>query len=299
MAIRVDYLVRETGQNLFRNIMLTIATVVTIAVSLSIFAGVLLMGSAVSNAFKRWNDDVTFIVYMFPDASQDQIDSVGRELNESPQVAATVYFDKQKSYDEARELFADQPAIRDALTSESMVTSFRVRPKNPDAESVRVVADSFAPKPGVKEVKFVQEEIQKVQRAANAAQTWALVVAVVLLVASLLLIFIAIQTAVFSRRREIEVMRLVGATNWFIRVPFILEGLVQGVLGAGAAVALAYVFQIASGRGAGSAQSDFLLDNLRWTDGQFFQTMLLISGIGTLVGAVGAAASVTWYLREN
>jgi len=119
----------------------------------------------------------------------------------------------------------------------------------------------------------------------------------VLLVASLLLIFNTIQTAVFSRRREIEVMRLVGATNWYIRTPFVLEGLITGVVGAAIASLGAWILQIGWQGSFQQRLTPTLFDSIRWTNGQFNWTILWLFVIGSVVGAVGSAASVSWYLR--
>ncbi len=298
MAFRADYLARETGQNLVRNPLLTLASILTVSVSLGLLAGVLLLGYGINNAFKQWNDDVTFIVYMNPTAPQDQIDSLGRELEGNPQVASITYFDKEASLAEFLRLFPDQPTITDTVQAEDLPTSFRVKPKNPNAAVVKQVADSFEAKPGVLKVEFVADAVRLVQGASDKLRRFALIGAIGLLMASAALIFTTIQTAVFARRREIEVMKLVGATNWFIRLPFIFEGLIQGVAGAFVASILAWVFQLRWFASFGGSTGQTLFDTILWIPADFRGTILLLFAIGAGVGAVGSAASVTWYLRD-
>jgi cell division transport system permease protein len=297
MALRIDYLARETGQNLVRNIGLTIATVLTVGVSLSLLAGVILLTKGVENAFERWNNDVSFIVYLNPDAPQEQIDSLGKELRDSPQVATVTYLDKAASYDAFKKLFPDQPTITDTVKAEDLPTSFRVKPTNPNAKVVEQLAQSFRSKPGVYQVDFIADAIRAVQEQFSKLLRFASIGAGVLLVASLLLIFNTIQTAVFSRRREIEVMRLVGATNWYIRTPFVLEGLITGVVGAAIASLGAWILQIGWQGSFQQRLTPTLFDSIRWTNGQFNWTILWLFVIGSVVGAVGSAASVSWYLR--
>ena len=221
MAFRIDYVARETGQNLRRNWLLAFATIVVVAVSLAALGGVFLIKSGIERAFAKWSDDVSFIVYMNASAPQDQIDSVGRQLDENPQVASVDYFDRAESYELFKRIFEkDDPEIIDTIKPEDLPTSFRVRPRNSDADVVQELAKTFEPKPGVYSVEFPSEQIRQIQRGAERATTVLLGVSVVLIAASSVLIFIAIQTAVFSRRREIEVMRLVGATNWYIPVSY-------------------------------------------------------------------------------
>ena len=231
MALRIDYLAKETGQNLVRNPLLSTATVLTVWVSLGMLAVTVLMGFGIDNAFGRWNNDVSFIVYLNPDAPQDVIDKIGRELRASPQVDSASYVDDQQTYELFRRLFPDDPTLLGTVKPGDLPTSYRVKPKNPNAQAVKALGDSFRAKPGVYQVDFPEDLVKAVQRGASKLRTAALVGAIALLVASTLMIFVAIQTAVFARRREIEVMKLVGATNWFIRIPFMLEGLVQGLIG--------------------------------------------------------------------
>lgn len=297
MALRVDYLARETGQNLVRNPLLSAATVLTVWVSLGMLAVTVLTGFGIDNAFERWNNDVSFIVYMNPDASKDVVDKIGKELEASPQVASVTYIDDKKTYDLFRRLFPDDPTLLGTVKPGDLPTSFRVKPENPNAQAVRALGESFRAKPGVYGVDFPEELVKTVQRGATKLRTAALVGAIALLIASILMIFVAIQTAVFARRREIEVMKLVGATNWFIRIPFILEGLIQCLAGAVLASLSAWGFS-RWWRGAFSGQSTAnLLDQIRWTTSEFNTTVIVVVIVGALVGAIASTVSVTWYLR--
>lgn len=297
MALRIDYLAKETGQNLVRNPLLSTATVLTVWVSLGMLAVTVLMGFGIDNAFGRWNNDVSFIVYLNPDAPQDVIDKIGRELRASPQVDSASYVDDQQTYELFRRLFPDDPTLLGTVKPGDLPTSYRVKPKNPNAQAVKALGDSFRAKPGVYQVDFPEDLVKAVQRGASKLRTAALVGAIALLVASTLMIFVAIQTAVFARRREIEVMKLVGATNWFIRIPFILEGLIQCLGGAALASLSAWGFsKWWRSAFAGQATAN-LLDQIRWTSGEFRVTVIIVLIVGALVGSIASTVSVTWYLR--
>jgi cell division transport system permease protein len=297
MALRLDYLTRETGQNLVRNPLTALATITTVAVSLAMLTVTVLLGQGISNAFERWNNDVSFIVYVNPEATQDQISSLRKDLNESPQVSEVSYLDHSQSYDEFKKLFKDDPTIVSTVKPDDLPTSFRVKPKNPDAKVIEQLVDKYKSKPGVRQVDFVADAVRAVQRIAGKLRNFALVGSIALLIASLMLIFNSIQTAVFARRREIEVMKLVGATNWFIRVPFILEGFIQGVLGSAIACGAVYIFQ-SVWRGSFTGKSSAtLFDTIQWSGSQFHWAVFIMFVVGAAVGSIGAFISTTWYLR--
>ena len=293
---RIYYVLRETWQNLVRNPLPSIAIVTTVAVSLTMLAVTLLSTQGVSNAFQRWNDDVSFIVYMNPDADQEQIDRIGEELNESPQVQSIEYLDAQASFEEFQKIF-DDPTITDTVTPEDLPTSYRVQPENPDADVVEGLVHSFEAKAGVYKVDFVTDAVRAVQNISARIRFFLLAGSFVLLFASLLLIFNSIQTAVYARRREIEVQKLVGATNWYIRLPFVLEGLIQGLAGSLVALGFGFVFQKVWKESVSGETSVTLFENITWEPSEFNLTMILIFIIGSLVGSVGALISTTWYLK--
>ena len=208
MALRLDYLARETRQNLVRNLLLSIATVIVVAISSAMLGMTMLSRDGVDNAFERWNDDVSFIVYVNPDASQDQIDSLRKSLEQSPQVDRVTYLDQDATYARFKKLFADDPTIIETVTAKDLPTSFSVKPKNPDAQVVQELVRSFEAKPGVYQVDFVADAVRAVQRFASKFQGALLTASIVLLLVSAVIIFVTIQLAVFSRRQEIDVMHL-------------------------------------------------------------------------------------------
>lgn len=298
MALRVDYLARETGQNLVRNLLLSVATVLVVAIS-SVMLGMTLLGrNGVDNAFARWNNDVSFIVYVNPDATEEQIASLRKDLTSSPQVDEIVYLDHEASYADFKKLFADEPTIVETVTAEQLPTSFRVKPKNPDARVVQELAQSYEAKPGVYKVDFVADAVRAVQRFASKFQGAMLTASIVLLLVSAAIIFVTIQLAVFSRRQEIEVMHLVGATNWYIRIPFVLEGIIQGLLGAGLAALTIFLLGRAFAPSAAGRATPTLFDSIRWTGDQVRATVILVLLIGPILGAISSFVSVSWYLRD-
>ena len=298
MALKVDYVLKETGRNLVRNPLLSLATVVVVVVAVALVGGSLLVRQAVGNATERWQGGIEFIVYMNPDATVDQIDAVGRALDEAPQVDDYNYLDKDAAFVEYREIFEeDSPELIEVVTPEDLPTSFEVRPVNPEPEVVDALVRQFSQQAGIYRVVAATDAIRSIERISNILSAGMAIVALALTAAALLFIGFTIQTAVFSRRREIEVMKLVGATNWFIRVPFMLEGVIQGVLGAvfgiGGVYGLNYFFE----RVVGSESGLGIFTNFAVASGDVFTTAVLLFVGAVLITAVASAIAVSFYVN--
>jgi cell division transport system permease protein len=294
MALNVDYVLRETGGNLFRNPGVTLATVLTVTVSLGLVAVAMIVGFAVSNATERWEGGIEFVVFMQPDATAEQIAAVQSDLAENPAVDQATYIDKDQAFEEFRVLFSDTPDFTDNIDREILPTSFRVRPVETDAIQVADLGQQYEAKAGVLRVVFATEAIRSVQSLASNIINLIVWFAGALVISATVLIVTTIQMAAASRRREIEVMKLVGATNWFIRVPFMLEGLVQGLFGGLLASVLAWRF-------APFFEDLFrdealLLSGLVVTGSEMTLVYLVVLSGGTLLGALAAGIAVTWFM---
>jgi cell division transport system permease protein len=296
MALKVDYAVRETGSNLARNLTITIASVLTVAVSLALVGFSLMLRSAVSNATERWQGGIEFVVFLQADATPEQIESVGNELANSPDVEQITFVDKQAAYEEFKRLFADSPEMVDTVEPDILPPQYKVVPLVKEADLVEQLGTQFAEKPGVLRVVFAHETIRVLQNFSSWVTGVVLLIAVILLLSAGLLILNTIRMAMYARRREIEVMKLVGATNWFIRVPFMLEGLVQGVVGAILAIGLLAGLWPFFQQSLPNPNEFALLRGFEATTPETVMIYALIGAIGCIVGAVGAGIAVTRFL---
>jgi cell division transport system permease protein len=296
MALKLDYVARETATNLVRNVTLTLASVLTVVVSLTLFGSALLLNQGVNNANERFRGGIEFIVYMNPQVTVDQRESIQRDLVENPDVVRAEYVDQDETYEEFKRLFQDSPQLIDTVSPEILPPSFRVAPRIQDPEVVQALGAQFEGKPGVRVVVFAYEIVRQIQETFNDIGVRFLAAAVLLLVAALLLILNSIRVAMFARRREIEVMKLVGATNWFIRVPFVIEGIIQTLLGAAVAVGLMtflirpFIDQL-SEAGVLPIFQGFVV-----TDANLLFTNLAVIGVAAAIGAIGSAVAVSRFL---
>jgi cell division transport system permease protein len=188
-------------------------------------------------------------------------------------------------------MFANSPDLVGSVEPKDLPPSYRVVPKR--AEFVDVVGGRFEKRPGVKEVVFARDVVDTLLKVTRALQIGIVSVAGVLLLSAVLLILNTIQMAIFARRREVAVMKLVGATNWFIRIPFMLEGMVQGIVGATAAFA---VVALVRNLLAGAVGANTLGNQLLPPAGDVVGTGLFVLFAGAAIGAVGSAFAVRRFL---
>ncbi|MGI9577262.1 MAG: cell division protein FtsX [Microthrixaceae bacterium] len=297
MAVRLDYVARETGSNLARNFTLTFAAIITVAVSLTMVAASYLIGEGINNSFLGLRSEQRLFVYMNPTATDEQVDAVSSAIDNSGQTDDVDYLDRERTFEVFQTLFRDQPELVSTVQPEDLPTSFQIKPSSTDAEVVSSLGDSLETLEGVRTVQYAAEYARNIQRSVTTLNTWVRFVGVILITASVLLIFNTIRTAVFARRREIEVQRLVGARNWFIRMPFIAEGLVHGLLGAILAAGGAIAFDSLWKRNFVDQVSFELLSQIRWDPSDLVASIVIVVVIGALTGAIGSGIAVSRFLR--
>ncbi len=296
--MKFDYVFRETTNNLRRNITLSIAAIVTVGVSLALFGSTLLVGQGVDNVSQRWNDGIEVIAFLKPDVQPEQRDAIEEFIKDSPEVGDYRYVGLDESREEALRLFARNEALRDKIENGTRVPdSYRLSPESKDVNLMRSLGDQLLAMPGVELVTDESESVKTITAVSHFAQLAMLVVGIGLLVAALLLILNAIRMAMFARRREIEVMKLVGATNWFIRVPFMMEGIVQGLIGALFAVGALVAVDRAMDNAAQNRDYRSIMEGFVASSGEVRLTVIVVVLLGITIGAAGSAWALSRFLR--
>ncbi|MHB1988077.1 MAG: cell division protein FtsX [Acidimicrobiales bacterium] len=291
MPISAGYVARETASNLWRNRLMALAAILTVGVSLSLVGTALLLRQSVNSQLAALGNNVDLQIFMKPAAPTGDTNAILTTTHETPQIKSCKYLDHEESYVQAKRLFASQPAIVSVLTPATTPPVFQctlVHPKDASA-----VANLFNTQAGVYQVTFPAQSIRSLTALSNVLQIVLFTVAVVLLLSAVVLILMAIRMAIFARRREVAVMRLVGATAWFIRLPFMVEGLVQGFVGAIVAVGIvllgdlgirALLHRFAEFRSAVVPGHDVIV------------TEILVVIVGIVVGVLGSAVAVRRFL---
>src|SRR3954452_16305059 len=246
MWTRISYFARETLVSLRRNVLMTIAGIATVAVSLSLFGGILMLSKWVDHGTERIKGGVTLEIFMTVKATEQQVQAVQDQLDgdKGPKgnVKSYRHLTKADAFDEFKRIFRRNPDLVNSIRAQDLPESFRVVPKK--AELTETVKSEFETVQGVESVETPGEALKGLIDVTNTVRWIFVVISLVLLASSLFLIVNTIRLATFARRREIEVMKLVGASNWFVRVPFMAEGLVQGAIGAGFAFGLVWILKI-------------------------------------------------------
>lgn len=299
MIARIAYAFREMWASFRRNLTLTVAAILTSAIALLLVGTTFLIQRAFDNLLVQWRGDVEMIVFVRSDATPEQISLIDQTIKAAPtiiDVEKLQYLDKTQSYEEAKRIFVGDPVTLSLLTPDNIPSQFKVVPITQDPELVRSLSEQYRSLPGVQDVALAEDEFQVISTLSRFVRTVTLVMSLVLLVVAVGLIWNTIRTAMFARRREIEVMKLVGATNWFIRVPFMLEGLLHGLLGGIASCGGLWVLNSAWTNGVAGFKPGTGISSLVVPSSYLTGVMLMILAIGALVGAVGSAIAASRFL---
>lgn len=294
---------RETWSGLRRNLAMTIAVVVTMGVSLALFGAGLLTSMEVDLVKGRWYDKIEISVFLCTEhtrggmceegkATTDaQREDIRAALEANPEVEQVFYESKADAFEEFKRVFADSPIIG-SRTVDEMQDSFRVKLKNPE-NYAGVVAEAKGMQ-GVQNVQDLHKVLDPMFKWLGALKWATIGMSVLLLIAAALQIANTIRMAAFTRRREIGIMRLVGASNFYILLPFLLESLVAGLIGvlvASATLAVGYFLVIER-----NAKESILA--LPWIDwGHVFTAIGAMALVGVALSIIPTLLATRKYLR--
>jgi cell division transport system permease protein len=295
---RFKLIVSESLRSLGANLSTTLAATVTVLIGMFLLGLFIAFGSWVvswSNHVKR--ELVVHVYYCTNDtcakeATVTQMNRIANRASESPLVKRVIPVSKEEALAQMKKKHPEEVA---ALPSNPFPNALTVVPKSGD--DVAKVAALFNANPalGIDKVDYGKKTTSKVLRLAHVIEAFFIIAVVLLLAASTLLIANTIRLSIFSRRREIEVMKLVGATNWFVRGPFMLEGVLCGVAGAvGAVVLLILGKEIAlpSLLHTGPLNAGNDVNALA-----FSLNALILVGTGLLLGAAGSGLTIRRFLQ--
>lgn len=229
--MRVKYVLSEVLVGLWRNVTMTIAMVITMMVSLTLLGASVLLLFQVNIMKDVYYERIEASVFLVTDVKDADKASLKAQLDADKELVREARFEtKEEAFARFSEIYEDAPDFVAATKKEALPESFRVKLVNPDR------FDEFNAKygeaPGVDTILDQKKLLEQVFSVLGSLQKLALIIALVQAVAALLLVINTIQVAAFSKRREVAVMKLVGASNWFIQAPFVLEAVAAGLVGA-------------------------------------------------------------------
>ncbi len=294
---RFFFLIREALVNLRRNLLVVAGAVLAVFISLTLAFGALVVNEVLRINTVAWQQGVHVIAFLHDEGADgvpaDAHQALMSEVQDWEEVKSVDYVDKAEAWIEFQEIFADQPEFQDI---DPTVLPASLRIELVDIALHESVAFKLQQQQQVvREVTTAAESIEQLQDLSSVLNVLGIGLALVLGLAAIVLIANTIRLAIFARRDEVEIMRLVGASNWYIRIPFLLEGTIEGLLGAAAAV---FVVWLGSSRLA-DALAGFALFKFDVGTQFFLRWGLLFLLFGAFAGVMGSMLGLSRHLRES
>ncbi len=287
------YYLKETFKSIKRNSLMSFASVTTVGLSILVLGLFLVMVLNVNNLARYLENQVQITVYMEDSATPVQRKQVEQQLKLTQGVMEVKAVTKDQALKKFKERLREQQKLLDALGEENPFPySFEIKVDKP--ERIQQIVPAIEKMPGVETAKFGQEVVQHLFQLTRVLRLGGILLIVMLAIATLFIISNTIRLTVFARRKEIAIMKYVGATDWFIRWPFLLEGMVLGFVGGViAAVALRSFY---------AAMAAKITDTLtffplmpQYPSMNYITVALLLTGMA--IGALGSALSLKRFLK--
>lgn len=295
---RVAFLVREALVNLRRNILVVTGAILAVFISLGLAFAALAVNELVRINTVAWQEGVHVIVWL-NDAGRDGVSADAHQtlladVQTWEEVENAYYVDKTAAFQEFQEIFANDPDMLEALENPaSLPTSIRIELS--DIDRYQTVELRLQQQPQlVFKISSAAQEIEQISAVSRVLNFMGIGLAIVLGISAVILIANTIRLAIYARRDEVAIMKLVGASNWFIRIPFLLEGLIEGLVGASLAVFSIWV----AARNLAGAGEGIPLINLQIPNAFFLRWGVVFLLFGAAAGVLGSILGLSRYLRE-
>ena len=289
---RIVYFLKRAIRGIRGNPTITLLSVITITVSLLTLGAFLLLTLNLRASAATWGGHVQVVAYLVEGMGPDELNRLSESISHLAEVSAVKYVSREDALARFRRDLGGQAAILNGLSRDPLPASLEVTLQEgaTGPALVRAIAGQVRGMRGVEDVQYGEEWIAQYSAFVNFLRGIGLLLGAFLLAGSALVVASTIRLAVYARREELEILSLVGASRPFIRIPFLIEGILQGILGAGLAVGILY--------GAYRALEPRLSKSLLLAAGHFDlsflpgKAILLLLGVGAAVGVVGSALSV-------
>ena len=294
MKIRtLEYFVKEAAISLKRNNLMSFASITTVAISLVILGLFLIMVMNLNNMAAHLESQVQINVYLEDNLSEAERYEIGNNIKKIKGVEEITFVTKDEAIERFRERLGEQKYLLDALDDANPLPySYEVKLTLP--EQVKSAAAEIAEYPGVKTAKFGQEAIEQLFKLTHMIRVFGVVLILFLVFATLFIISNTIRLTVFARRKEIGIMKYVGATDWFIRWPFIMEGM---ALGFGGALIATLVLRTSYSAITNQIYQSFMFLPLIPQYPFLTNLTILLIVLGIIIGALGSAISLKKFMK--
>ena len=288
---KTKFFLGEVFRNFTRNASMQATAIGTVAVTIVLLGSFLYVRASIAHIGSDMLSQITASVYMSTDATPAQVEAARTALAKNPRISTAQFVSKAQGLKELRERMKGQIDMQ-ILTENPLPDMFRVHARNP--QDVPIIAHAIAKLKGVHEVDYQQDVVARLLQVAEVARKAGVAVIALFVLVAGIIISNTIRLTVFARRREISIMQLVGATNMYIRMPFICEGLLDGILGAFVAIGL---LAIAHGTLVPKLTSALPWVQMNVVQVDLSSLVLQLLAVGGAVGVIASWISVGRYLR--
>jgi cell division transport system permease protein len=302
-----QYRILRTGlQNFARNLTLAVAAIAVMVITLTIILFSAITNATFANTIAQITDKIDISVYLKDEVTADRREQLINQFKQLENVKSVEFVSKDQALDDYKQANQDKPDLLAAIsqTDNPLPASLRIKPKNPNKiEEIRGFIES-------KDIKALQSDptsysgerkdaIDAITKATQFFQRAGVVGVVVFALVSILIIFNTIRMAIFNRRDELQIMRLLGASTWFIRGPFVVETIAYGVIAAAISVAICHFLFVISSSTLGASSFGLLDINYasQYFTGHFWLILTVQMLIGILIGAASSVIATQRYLK--
>jgi len=302
--MRAQFVLQEVWTGLRRNLTMTIALIVVVAISLSLLGTGLLFVKQVNNTRTYWQGKVQLSIYLCTatsvspqchengPATAAEKAQIQSDLKALPQVQRVFYESQEQAYLHFKQDFSREPSFTNLVSKSEIPDSFQVKLRNAQTD-FNIVAGTVQGRPGVDQIVNDSSLLAKFYKLLDGARNGVVIIAIVLIIAAILLVANTIRLSAFNRRRETSIMRLVGASNFYVQLPFLVEGVLAGLLGWLIAAALLVAVK---SLGLDTLQQYFPF-NVRLSATDLIEVVVLAMIIGVLLCGATSFLTLRRFLR--
>lgn len=291
---RISFFLKEALGSLRRNYFMTIAALVTVFLSIVVLGGVLVFSFTADALLQEFEQKVQVTVYLTKasEATPDTVTKLQTEINTWSEVKSVKFVSAADALAIMKQKYSKYPEMWQAVRGNPFPASFQITLKDP--KTAEAVAAKFKGNPIVDEVKYGEEYAKQLFRVISNAEKFLIIFIALLGIVAVLLISNTIRLSIFARKREVEIMKLVGATNWFIRWPFLIEGVFVGLVGAVVATA---VVLVVNNLLVNWLQNSLPFMSIPLNAVPYAAVIGILVAVGIVIGAVGSGLGLRRFLK--
>lgn len=291
MSFRPFYFLKESLISFRKNWVISAAAITTVALSLLVVGFFMLIAFTVNDWMKMTESKVEVVVFLIKGLPAESIEAMQAEIMSWDDVKEVTYVTEEQALERLKKEFKETDML-EMIEENPLPASFEISLKNP--QKANQIVNALKGRSEIDDIRHDRKTVEKLLALTKTARWVGVVFATLLMFASLVLISNAIRLAIYARRKEVAIMRLVGASNWFIRWPFLFEGIIQGFIGALVAVITLYVIQVTV---IDRVNQVLVFLPVGSSQQEFYRLVFGMIIVGAMIGAAGSTLALRRFLK--